>query len=642
MAQSNIKVGVQKFGNFLSSMVMPNIGAFIAWGLITALFIPTGWAPNAALAKLVGPMVTYLLPLLIGYTGGKLIHDQRGGVVGAIATMGVIVGTTMPMFLGAMIMGPLGGYAIKKFDKAIEGKVKAGFEMLVNNFSAGIIGGALTLLSFLIIGPAVGTFTGWLVAGVDWMVGLGILPLTSIFIEPAKVLFLNNAINHGVLSPIALQQAKEQGQSVLFLLEANPGPGFGILLAYCFFGKGSAKMSAPGAAIIQFLGGIHEIYFPYILMKPMLFIAAILGGMSGVFTLVLLHGGLLSPASPGSIIALLLATPHNAGTYIANILGVLVAAVVSFVVSAIVLRTSKSETGDIETAANKMQEMKGKKSSVAGTFAARNGEFPADAKKVIFACDAGMGSSAMGASILRKKIKEAGLSVTSVNSAISNLPPDAEIVITQEELTPRARQKVPNAYHISVDSFLQAPEYDKLVEDLKNGKTEAAATVAEEAPAEQPSPETDEVPAPESDSDVLLERNIYLNQRFANKEEAIRFAGKVLAEQGYVNENYIEAMIARDELTSTYMGNDVAIPHGTEEAKKDVLKSGVVILQVPEGVDFDGNKVRLLFGIAGKDGTHLEILSGIAVTCSDMENIEKMAAAKTTRELMDVIGGLNK
>lgn len=244
MAHFNIKVAVQKFGNFLSSMVMPNISAFIAWGLITALFIPSGFLPNESLAKMVTPMVTFLLPLLIGYTGGKLIHDHRGGVVGAIATMGVIVGSDIPMFLGAMIMGPFGGYVIKKFDQLIEGKIKAGFEMLVNNFSAGIIGGLLSILSFLAIGPAVDVFTGWLVAGVDWLVGTGLLPLTSILIEPAKVLFLNNAINHGVLSPIGVEQVKQTGASILFLLESNPGPGIGVLLAYCFFERNGEEIGS--------------------------------------------------------------------------------------------------------------------------------------------------------------------------------------------------------------------------------------------------------------------------------------------------------------------------------------------------------------------------------------------------------------
>jgi PTS system mannitol-specific IIC component len=635
MAQSNIKVAVQKFGNFLSSMVMPNISAFIAWGLITALFIPTGFFPNESLAKMVDPMVTYLLPLLIGYTGGKLVHEQRGAVVGAIATMGVIVGADIPMFLGAMIIGPLGGWVIKKFDQMVEGKVRAGFEMLVNNFSAGILGAIIAILAFLGVGPVIDTFTGWLVAGVDWLVGTGLLPLTSILIEPAKVLFLNNAINHGVLSPIGVEQVKETGQSILFLLEANPGPGIGVLLAYMFFGKGNAKKSAPGAGIIHFFGGIHEIYFPYILMRPMLILAVILGGMSGVFTLVLLGGGLFAPSSPGSIIAITAVTPHHASAYLANFAGVLVAGAVSFIVSSFILKTGKQGEEDIEAAAQKMQEMKGKKSSVSNVFAGDQGAMPDNVQKIYFACDAGMGSSAMGASLLRKKVKEAGMDIAVTNTAISNLPVDAQIVITQEELTPRARNKVPNAYHISVDNFLSSPEYDKLISELQFPANSELHEIVEDAEDNVPDNQDQEMA---HEDDLLRPENVFLNKQFANKEDAIRFTGRALVNAGYVDESYIEAMIERDNITSTYMGNDVAIPHGTEEAKKAVIKSGFTVVQVPDGVDFDGQKVRLIFGIAGKDGTHLEILSGIAVTCSDMENIEKMVEADTAQTIIDIIG----
>ncbi|MCA1034097.1 PTS mannitol transporter subunit IICBA [Bacillus infantis] len=646
MAQPNIKIAVQKFGNFLSSMVMPNIGAFIAWGLITALFIPSGFWPNESLAKMVDPMITYLLPLLIGYTGGKLIHDQRGAVVGAIATMGVIVGSDIPMFLGAMIVGPIAGYAIKLFDRAIEGKVKAGFEMLVNNFSAGIIGGVLAILAFAGIGPAVDVFTGWLVSGVEWLVETNLLPLTSILIEPAKILFLNNAINHGVLTPIGTEQIKQTGQSILLLLEANPGPGIGVLLAYIFFGKGNAKQSAPGAALIHFFGGIHEIYFPYILMRPLLFIAVILGGMSGVFTLVLLGGGLFAPASPGSILAITAVTPHHASAYIANFAAVLVAGAVSFIASAFILKTGKQSDENIQAAAQKMQEMKGKKSSVASAFTATEGKLPENVSKIVFACDAGMGSSAMGASLLRKKVKAAGLNDVNVtNTAISNIPADAQVVITQEELTPRAKNKIPGAYHVSVDNFLSSPEYDNLISKLKGTAEEELIDIAEDAEAEamgeSPAEERKESPAAEvqENNDLLLEKYVFLNQKFNHKDEAIRFAGRALVDGGYVRENYIEAMIERDEMTSTYMGNDVAIPHGTEAAKQEVIKSGFTVIQVPEGVDFNGEKVRLIFGIAGKDGTHLEILSSIAVTCSEMENIEKMVQAKTAQELMDILNG---
>ncbi|QTM98767.1 PTS mannitol transporter subunit IICBA [Sediminibacillus dalangtanensis] len=642
MAQSSVKVAIQKFGNFLSSMVLPNIGAFIAWGLITALFIPDGIIPNEELAKLVDPMVKYLLPLLIGYTGGKLIHDQRGGVVGAIATIGVIVGAPdTPMFLGAMIMGPLGGYVIKKFDQLIEGKIRTGFEMLVNNFSAGILGGLLAILSFLAIGPAVDGFTQVLVVGVDWLVGAGLLPLTSILIEPAKILFLNNAINHGVLSPIGLEQVQNAGKSVLFLLEANPGPGLGVLLAFSLFGKGSAKQSAPGAGIIHFLGGIHEIYFPYVLMKPMLFIAVILGGMSGVFTLVLLGGGLVAPSSPGSIIAITAVTPPQAMSYVANYAGVIVAAVVSFVVSAIVLKSGKQSEEDIDQATKKMEEMKGKKSSVAGSVSsgaaentAEHGVMPEEVDKIVFACDAGMGSSAMGASLLRKKVKEADLDVAVTNTSISNLPSDAQIVITQEELTPRAQNKLPNAYHISVDNFLSSPEYDKLIDSLQSGVSEELAELTEDSQEEVTEPDPGKA---DDDDDLLLEENIFIGQEFDSKEDAIRFAGEALVKAGYVEESYVDAMIERDNITSTYMGNNVAIPHGTEDAKKAVLKSGFTVVQVPNGVDFDGEETKLIFGIAGKDGTHLEILSGIAVICSEMENIEQMVQAKTAKELKDII-----
>lgn len=632
MAQSNMKVAVQKFGNFLSSMVLPNIGAFIAWGLITALFIPTGFFPNESLAKLVGPMVTYLLPLLIGYTGGKLVHDQRGGVVGSIATMGVIVGAPdTPMFLGAMVMGPLGAYVIKKFDQMIEGKIRAGFEMLVNNFSAGILGGIFAILAFLGVGPAVDAFTNLLVAGVDWLVAAGLLPLTSILIEPAKILFLNNAINHGVLSPIGLEQVQQGGKSILFLLEANPGPGLGILLAFMFFGKGTAKQSASGAGIIHFFGGIHEIYFPYVLMKPMLFVSVILGGMSGVFTLVLLGGGLVSPASPGSILAITAVTPPEGLAYLANFAAVLVAAAVSFIVSAIVLKSSKTTDEDIEGATKKMQEMKGKKSSVAGQVS--QGTMPDEVNKIVFACDAGMGSSAMGASLLRKKVKAASLDVSVTNTSISNLPSDAQVVITQEELTPRAKNKLPNAYHISVDNFLSSPEYDKLIASLQDGITDEQAEVVEDAEEEAVNTE----PNADHDDDLLLEENIFMNQEFATKEEAIRFAGEALVKAGYVEESYVDAMIDREGITSTYMGNNVAIPHGTEDAKKAVIKSGFTVVQVPNGVDFNGEKAKMIFGIAGKDGTHLEILSGIAVVCSEQENVDKMVQAKSAKELKDII-----
>lgn len=470
------KVAVQKFGRFLSGMVQPNIGAFIAWGLITALFISTGWMPNEKLAQLVDPMVKYLLPLLIGYTGGKMIHDVRGGVLGAVATMGVIVGSDVPMFIGAMIMGPVGGYLMKKVDQMFEGRIKSGFEMLVNNFSAGILGAIVACLGLVAIGPVITSLSNLLESGVQAIVNIGLLPLANLFIEPAKIMFLNNAINHGVLSPLGLKEASEVGQSIFFLLEANPGPGLGVLLAYWFLGKGSSKASAPGAAIIHFLGGIHEIYFPYVLMNPRLILAVMAGGVAGTFTFVITDASLVAAASPGSIFALLAMAPK--GGMLPILAGVAAATAASFLVAAFFLKTSKDTGKDLEEATSEMKEMKAtskgqtvESAATASTTAAAATEFPKSVKKVIFACDAGMGSSAMGASVLRKKFKDAGLSDIEVkNTAISDIPMDTDIVVTQVTLTERAKQRIPGAYHVSVDNFLNSPKYPELIEQLKQLK----------------------------------------------------------------------------------------------------------------------------------------------------------------------------
>lgn len=460
-----MKEKVQVFGRFLSGMVMPNIGAFIAWGLITALFIPTGWWPNETLNALGGPMSTMLLPLLIAYTGGTAVAGQRGGVIGAIATIGVIVGAgNVPMFIGAMIMGPLSGLIIKKFDQCVEGKVPAGFEMLVNNFSLGIIGAILAMIALVGVTPLVAMLNKAMEAGVGFFVDRKILPLTSIFIEPAKVLFLNNAINHGIFSPLGTQQVEEIGKSIFFLLEANPGPGLGILLAYCVAGKGAAKSSAPGAVIIHFFGGIHEIYFPYILMNPLLLLAAIGGGASGVFMFQLLGAGLTSPASPGSILAILAMTPR--GGYLPVLAGVVVATIVSFFIALPLLKFAGKDT-DLEESQAKMKQMKAEaKGQEVKT------EAPASLQggihKIVFACDAGMGSSAMGATVLRKKLKEAGLGdIEVVHTPVSSIPADAQVVVTHNELGERAAHSNPKARLVLITNFLAAPEYDELVRDLK-------------------------------------------------------------------------------------------------------------------------------------------------------------------------------
>lgn len=474
----SVKAGVQKFGGFLAGMVMPNIGAFIAWGLITALFIPTGWLPNSSLAKMVVPMITYLLPLLIGYTGGKLVYGTRGGVAGAIATIGVIVGSPITMFLGAMIMGPLAGYLIKKFDKAIDGKIPAGFEMLINNFSIGILAGILSLLGFSFVGPFVTTISDGLGIAAQWITNIHMLPLIAILVEPAKVLFLNNAINHGIFDPIGIAQAKEFGKSIFFLLETDPGPGLGILLAYCFFGKGTAKTSAPGAVIIHFFGGIHEIYFPYILMNPLLLLAVIGGGIAADFTFVVTGAGLVATCSPGSIIAAMLMSPK--GGWLPILFGIAVGAVVSFLIAMVIVKRSgySEETdGALSEAQSKVSQMKAESKGKAVPGKAESvSQMPS---LIIFACDAGMGSSAMGETLLKKKLKDAGLGQIEVRHApVNEVPQNAEVVFTQKSLVERATSVVPNATIITVDNFLDNKTYDAYIASLPVNQPESAASGA--------------------------------------------------------------------------------------------------------------------------------------------------------------------
>ena len=610
-----IKEKVQKFGKFLSGMVMPNIGAFIAWGLITALFIPAGWFPNEQLGSLVDPMLKYLLPLLVGYTGGRVVGDIRGGVLGAIATAGVIVGADIPMFIGAMIMGPLGGYTIKKFDKAIEGKAPAGFEMLINNFSVGIIGVILAIVGFYAIGPVVVVVTDAFKFGVEVIISKGLLPLVSIFIEPAKVLFLNNAINHGIIAPIGIEQTQEFGKSIMYLLEANPGPGLGVLLAYCLYSKGGMKQSAPGAAIIHALGGIHEIYFPYVLMNPVLIIAPIVGSAVGILIFSIFNAGLVAIPSPGSIFALMALAPK--GGLIGVLAGVLASTAVSFVVAAPLVKKASKKLSDDEEVTSENEEVVINKEVI---------------NKIVFACDAGMGSSAMGATKFRNRIKNFASNITVINSSVDTIPSDADIVVSHKKLEERARKNSPQANHVFIENFLQDSKLDKLysiLESRAGGKVEPQECVVEEVAASAQVKETS----------ILKSDNIILGLKSESKEEAIERAGKMLVKEGYVNNNYIAAMQEREKIVSTYIGMGIAIPHGVGEAKKEVKESGIVVLQYPDGVVFGDDLAYLVIGIAGVGDDHLEILSNIATSLEDETLVDKL---KNTNNKFEILQTFNK
>ena len=605
-----MKTALQKFGKFLSAMVMPNSGAFIAWGFITAIFIADGWWPNEQLASIQPYMLTYLLPILIAATGGRMIAKDRGMVMGAIAIVGCIAGVGgtegQPMLMAAMIMGPFAGWVIKKFDQMMEGHMPAGFEMLINNFSVGILGMILAIIGYYFIGPVMTGILSVLSAGVALLINNSLLPLVAIFVEPAKVLFLNNAINHGIFTPIGVEQAVEAGKSIMYMLESNPGPGLGVLLAYWLFSADkTTKDSAPGAIIIHFLGGIHEIYFPYILMNPVVIIAPILGNICAITFYTLFNCGLKGPASPGSIIAYLSMAPK--GETLMVLLGVLIAAGVSFLVASPIIKLSNAKGTSLEAAKDQMQTMKAQSKGQKSILTA---------KKIVFACDAGMGSSAMGATKFRNRLKAVRPDIVVTNTSVDNIPSDCDIAVVQTVLADRARECAPNAVLITIGNFLADPALDDLFFQLSTGDPLMTEAVNEETEIQT-----------SIDPNILVPEGIILNQKSVTKEEAITAAGQLLTDLGYVDKEYIPLMLEREKIVTTYIGMGLAIPHGTTHDEGIIHKTGIVLIQYPEGIDFGDEKAQLVIGIAGKGGEHMEILSKICTALEDETILEKM---KTT------------
>ena len=581
-----IRDGIQRFGRSLSAMVMPNIGAFIAWGLITALFIPGGWWPNEHMAKLVSPMLKYLLPTLIAYTAGKNVGGVRGGVAGAVAAMGVIIGTDTPMFLGAMLMGPLAGWCIKRFDKWTEGKVGAGFEMLVDNFSLGIIAMLLAITGYLVIGGIVSGLTNALSSGVDWMLRHKMNPLLAVLVDPAKVLFLNNAVNHGIMTPLGIQQAAEAGKSMLFLIDPNPGPGLGILLACWVFGKGMTKQSAPGAAVIQLFGGIHEIYFPYVLARPLLLLPVMLGNICALSFFTLTDFGLVAPASPGSLISIILMSPR--GQTLIGILGVLIATAVSFLLAIPMVKARPDFQGEEEQAAAERSD-----GGESGTI-----------RKIVFACDAGMGSSALGATRFKARLLKHRIEgVSCTNCAVDAIPEDADLVVCQGTLAGRVKGHPV----LEITNFISDPALDGLIARL-GGKDR-----------------------------LLTPERILTGLAAEPMEDAVRRAGHLLEAAGCVKEGYAEAMLERERITSTYMGAGLALPHGTAAAKDSVLRSGICVLQYPEGIDYGGETAYLIIGIAGVGDAHLDILARLSSILEDEAVLERLSHEAKAEEILQTL-----
>lgn len=476
----SLRAKIQSFGGFLTAMVIPNIGAFMAWGFITALFIPAGWVPNEQLGSLVSPMITYMLSMLVGYTGGDMVGGKRGAIIGTVGTMGIVVGSDIPMLLGAMAMGPLGGYCSKKLDKLLENRLPNGFENIIQNFALGFLGMGLAILGYYFIGPFMLSITNIIAAAIDALLQTGYLSSLALLIEPTRVLFLNNAIDQAIFYQLGMKDALVNGSSIYFMVFASPGPGLGLLLAFCFFGKGMSKKSAPAATIIHFFGGIHEMYFPYVYMRPLMIFPLMLGSAAGIMVFSLMHAGLVAGATPGSIFAFLALTPP--GKHLATVCGIGAAALVSFIGCSLLLKISPISEKDEDFSSSKQDviDTKLEGSNAAYLKAKADVQFvnkPSGEEQnldlqninfIAFACDAGAGSSAMGATRFKKLLKERGVDKDIIvkHFSIENVPQDADIVIIQERLVERASHTLKQPI-ISIKNYIGDPKLDELIDNIK-------------------------------------------------------------------------------------------------------------------------------------------------------------------------------
>ena len=453
---------IHKFGKFYSSIMINMIGIFIFTGVLSVVFGDHGWWPNADIYAISAFVYSYVIPILIAYTAGNQIGtvheatdpDRRttgvhhaGGAIAVLAVSGMILADKNSAILGAMILGPVCGYVWKHLLEPWTRKVVPGLEMLTRNLAAAVTGMGFALVAYIGLAPFIHALTQVLMMGVNALWERNLVCLVSLVIEPCKVFFLNNCINHGILLPLAIQQAGETGTSILFLLESNPGPGFGVLLALWLCQRKRRKEYA-AYLFVEGIGGIHELYFPVVLSNLILLIPLIAGGMTGSFLFSVLGVTADGAISPGSILTVLLMTGRKAPL---AVLCVAASALVSMGTACLILRVQEQKQGI--TQEEKVVEHK-------------------ENLTIGFVCDAGVGSSAMGAGLFRRILREQGRKDISVEAyAVDEVPKDLSIAVCQSSFKELLEKENPGLEIHAMESLLSREEHLALIQTLqKEGK----------------------------------------------------------------------------------------------------------------------------------------------------------------------------
>lgn len=534
---------IRKIGRFYSSVIIKNIALFITYGLLSAVFSEYGWFPKENIYNMAQIIYQVLIPVCLGLTAGKKAGKEMGGLVGAITSIGVLMVENAPVITGSILLGGVGGYIADKLYERIQRKIRMGFEMLTKNVTIAIIGSIFAMLSYFIMAPILVGVDTFLLKGISELIEIHMLPLASVLIEPAKVFFLNNNMNHGILVPIGMEQIQTTGKSILFLIETNPGPGMGILMTYYILKKRDKK-EIGSYFIVESLGGIHEVYFPYVLENLKLILAVIVGGMSGILCFSIFDVGVVGPVSPGSMLTIFLMTRRE--SFLGIFLGIIVSAIVTCIIALIILMIEKREKkkknkkrkeNSGEGNSCKIEQDNNKKNSYKieqdnnekniykkeqdnnekNSYKIEQGNDEKNIykmenrmneidqnhdaienrnikefnllegvkkemnnqnvilyqkidvpKKIYFICDAGLGSSAMGASLLRKRLRQEGIeSIQVVHSAVDDISEEIEFLICQKEFFDKIEKTGYQGEIYMVEGLLNISEYEPLIQKWK-------------------------------------------------------------------------------------------------------------------------------------------------------------------------------
>ena len=478
-----MKTFLHRFGKFYSKIMIDYIGIFIFVGILSVVFGDYGWIPNKNIYAISQFVYQTVIPILIAYTAGNqrkrleanenLNQLYAGGVIAVMATAGMLLADAGSGILFAMLFGPFCGILWEKVLEPIVERGKSGLEMLIRNIVVALAGSIMAVFAFYIVAPVLSVVVGILFAGMNILIEQRLIFLLSFIIEPAKILFLNNSLNHGILFPLGMQQAEQTGESMLFLLETNPGPGFGILLAL-YFCKKEKRKEYLSSMFVELIGGVHEIYFPAVLSNIWLLLALIGGGAAGNVCFSIFHAAATGAISPGSILIVLLLSTKN--RILGVLLGVLVSAVVSAILAVLILRVQiRLKKQEQRQNQEEKQEQKQQKEQIKDKESSKaNGNREEKmVQKIGVICNAGVGSSAIGAALFRRKLKEINRMEIEVSAyAADQIPEDVAIVICQKDFKEVALQKV-KAEIYTVDNLLNQAEYITILNEIqKKGREE--------------------------------------------------------------------------------------------------------------------------------------------------------------------------